>query len=250
MSFFSKLYTIIVHYKRFGFAGIRLLLQKKFRNKSCIKFSNPEYQYPIFLRNDTSDIQIFYQILFNKSYNFFYDTEPDVIFDLGANIGLASVYFTNKYPKTRIIAVEPERSNFDLLLKNTKNYDNISCYNNGIWYKKAFLEIEDNKADNWEYKVRETDNPNASSIKAITIDDLMNKLKINKIDILKIDIEGSEKELFEKNYECWLPKVNVIVIELHDRMRDYSSKSFFKALVNYNFSLSIQGENLICFMKY
>jgi hypothetical protein len=67
----------------------------------------------------------------------------------------------------------------------------------------------------------------------------------NSIDILKVDIEGSEKEVFELNYENWLPKCKAIVIELHDNMKQGTSKSVFKAISQYNFSFEMQDENLI-----
>jgi hypothetical protein len=77
----------------------------------------------------------------------------------------------------------------------------------------------------------------------------MRQHQCEKIDILKIDIEGSEKELFESDYETWLPKVTTLIIELHDRMREGSSLSFFRALTKYNFRLAVKGENLICTIK-
>ena len=66
---------------------------------------------------------------------------------------------------------------------------------------------------------------------------------MRKIDIMKIDIEGSEKELFESNYESWLPKVKTLIIELHDHMRKGA------ALSKYNFSLAVKGEDIVCFFN-
>ena len=57
------------------------------------------------------------------------------------------------------------------------------------------------------------------------------------------------KIVFESNFEKWLPKTKVIIIELHDRMRKGSSKAFFTALSNYNFSIAHRGENIIVFMN-
>ena len=62
---------------------------------------------------------------------------------------------------------------------------------------------------------------------------LYQPLKKNSIDILKIDIEGAEKELFMDNYKTWLGKTKVIVIELHDRLDKEISGIFFKAVNNY-----------------
>ena len=64
--------------------------------------------------------------------------------------------------------------------------------------------------------------------------------------MLKIDIEGAEKELFaDDNVQKWLPRVNVIAIELHDRMKHGCSYAFFKAISKHKWYFSLRGENLI-----
>lgn len=65
------------------------------------------------------------------------------------------------------------------------------------------------------------------------------------IDILKLDIEGSEKEVFESNYAYWLPRTRAIFLEMHDQMRKGASKAVFKAISEFNFSFSMNHENLI-----
>ena len=52
---------------------------------------------------------------------------------------------------------------------------------------------------------------------------------------MKIDIECAEKELFESNYENWLEKTNLIIIELHDRFRKRCSQSFYNATNHFKF---------------
>mgnify|MGYP000361339186 CR=1 FL=1 len=54
-------------------------------------------------------------------------------------------------------------------------------------------------------------------------------------DLLKIDIEGAEKELFSENTDYWLGKVNMIIIELHDWMRKDCSKNFYSAIKKYKY---------------
>ena len=76
-------------------------------------------------------------------------------------------------------------------------------------------------------------------------DVLMKKFNISQIDVLKIDIEGSEKELFESDYEEWLPNTRMLIIELHDGFRKGASKSFFNAISKYNFHMMKNDENLI-----
>ena len=111
------------------------------------------------------------------------------------------------------------------------------------------MEIKDVGLGNWGFMIEETNKSTPNSIKAFTINSIMEQFSLNHIDILKIDIEGSEKELFQEGYESWLSKTKVLIVELHDNMRDGCSKSFFKALNNYKHHIKYKGENIYVFMK-
>lgn len=98
--------------------------------------------------------------------------------------------------------------------------------------------------------VVEEDEANGT-IPAISIRSLMEKYKVDYIDVLKMDIEASEKQVFKDNYQEWLPKVKTIVIEFHDFMVPNCSRVFFEA-VNYsfkNYELKSKGENIIIVNK-
>lgn len=237
-------------YSRFGWKGIAFVFQQKRTKKSLIRFDYPKvFRYPIYIRKGTSDFPVFESVLAQHCYDINYGCSPEIIFDCGANIGLSTVFYANRFPAAKIIAIEPESANFELLKKNTEHYPNIHLYQAGLWNKVTGLKIEDHGYGAWGFMVREAPEGTPGAIKAISIPELMRQQQCEKIDILKIDIEGSEKELFERHYETWLPKVKTLVIELHDRMREGAALSFFKALTKYNFKLAIKGENIVCFLQ-
>lgn len=120
---------------------------------------------------------------------------------------------------------------------------------NGIWNKETWLDIIDTGLGSWGFSVKETNVQTSQSVKTISMNKLIQNHNITQIDILKIDIESAEIELFQSNYETWLPITKVIIIELHDWMREGCSKQFFGTLSKYNFSLSHKGENLLCYIK-
>jgi FkbM family methyltransferase len=246
--FINKLRNYLSYYRLFGWGGLNYLYQKRFKKDQVIEFSIPDAVHPIKLRNDSSDISAFYQIFYRKDYDLRYTVEPKTILDLGANIGLSVIYFKSRFPDATIIAVEPDPENFRMLQNNTQAYSNVHCLNYGIWNKQAFLEIKDPGFGKWALMLSETDQKSESTVEATSINDILAKFGIDKIDILKIDIEGSEKELFENNYEHWLPLVNTLIIELHDHMRPGCSKSFFKAMANFDFAMYHHGENMVCQM--
>jgi len=241
-------FLFIDFYKRYGWSGIQLYFRFSFSKTDKLKI--PGFSFPVSLRSNTSDIKAFKQILWKNSYDISLPEKPSIIIDAGANIGLASVYFSNKYPKAIIYAIEPESGNFKLLENNTQFYKNVVRYHNALSNKPNLqLQVIDNGHSNWGFTTEEAKNVEKSfiveTVHTITIDEIVQENNIEIIDLLKIDIEGAEKELFESNYQNWIPKTRCIVIELHDRLKPRSSHSFFKAISEYSFSFSQKGENLI-----
>src|ERR1041385_3761622 len=75
--------------------------------------------YPFYGRIGSSDWEVFIQIFVNQEYRCVEDIhDPELIIDCGANVGYASLYFLTKFPRAHIIAIEPDRANFDMLLRN------------------------------------------------------------------------------------------------------------------------------------
>jgi FkbM family methyltransferase len=240
----KKYYELKKHYRRYGLEGLDLY-RAIHSDKEQITFRANEYKHPVYLRNRTSDIQVFYQVLFKREYLLGQKFSPKVIIDLGSNIGLTSVFYKNIYPEATIIAVEADKGNYHVMSENLKDYENVYLYQKAIWNKSTLLSIEDNGLDHWGYEVKENNTSNKNVVESISMDQLIKNHNIELIDLLKIDIEGSEHELFENNYENWLPRVKTIVIELHDQMRANCSKSFFKAISGFNYKLSTFGENFL-----
>jgi FkbM family methyltransferase len=169
-----------------------------------------------------------------------------VIIDGGANIGLFTVLMKNLFPNARVICIEPDLENFDLLQRNVAPYSNIVCENSGIWHSNKRLKVYDkNNSGKWGIIVEE-DEANGT-VDSVSIDYLLEKHKFDHIDILKLDIEGSECEVFSSGFEKWLPKVEMLVVELHDRDREGCSHTFFSAVNSCfaSYRMSISGETLI-----
>jgi len=222
----------------FGFInGIYLYLKIRLGFVSSLKL--PGIKYPFMLRSGTTDIQVLYEVFLYKNYDVDF-TNPSVIIDAGANIGLFAIQIINNFPKAKIICIEPDIDNFKILLENTSKYKNIICLNSGLWNKDTKLNVYDKyNSGKWGMVVEE-DKINGT-VSAISMNTLIENYSIKKIDILKIDIETSEKELFMDNYENWLPKVKTVLIELHDWLKDDCSRSFFnaidKSVLKYKYSI-------------
>ena len=104
--------------------------------------------------------------------------------------------------------------------------------------------VEDGKGGKeWAFQVRECREGEKPHLYGESIDQLLRKSGFESIDILKIDIETSEKILFSRNYDSWLGKVKNMVIELHNQECE---DVFFKAMSGYDYDLSRSGELTVC----
>jgi FkbM family methyltransferase len=232
---FIKAYGVITGHK----------LYNQLKSGDLESISLPNILYPIKLRPNTSDLHVFHQVFVRKEYNFKQNTTPNIIIDAGSNIGLYAIWMKNKYPNSAIICIEPDPENFAILKENLAAYSNIHFEQKGLWNKNTKLHVWDKYNEGkWAIVVEEKPDGN---IDAISITSLLEKYKYDTIDILKIDIETSEKQLFSSNYESWLPLCKRIVIEFHDRILPGCSQSFFTAIdsLKLKYKLSRSGENNI-----
>ena len=203
------------------------------------------------MRIDDSDIRVFKQIFVDNEYDSLNLPETaNTIVDLGANIGLSALFFVKKYPNAHIIAVEPDTVNFEFMKRNLEDYSNhVALLQAAIWPSDGEVSLVEHDESNeglgaWGYRTETLTEGAEASVSAISIPTLMNQFSMDFIDILKVDIEGAEYELFEKDYESWLDKVGLIIIETHDRFKPNSEAMVRNALNGRFTELPLKGENL------
>lgn len=228
----------------FGFVpGVAAYVRIKVLKRKS--FYVPGLSHPIFYRPGTVDVSTFREIFLRQEYaiNLPETLKPKVIIDAGANIGFTSLFFLRRYAPERIISLEPDSGNFELLKKNTEKYPAIVPVQKALWYKEGAIEIIDKGYGLRGFTVEDAIN-SKTSLPATTFDNVLTTHKLETIDIVKMDIEGSEKEVFEGDTR-WLANTRCLIIELHDRMKPGCSKAVFEAINRYNFDFSIRGENLV-----
>ena len=244
--YFIRLLTYTL---RFGLLdGILIFI--KLQSNRFSKFRIPAFKNEIFVRPYTSDANVFEQIFVHYEYDLEIGYPPQIIVDLGANIGLSALFFSMKFPQAKVIAVEPDKENFSCLKKNTCLLDNVISIHAAVWDKKTEVRISDKyNYGKWGMVVEEVVDKTEplNRIESITVEEIMKINNIAKIDILKIDIESAEFQLFSSGFELWLPKVKVVLIELHDSMKSGTSKVFFDAITAsmHSYRVIPKGENLI-----
>ena len=136
-----------------------------------------------------------------------------VVMDVGANIGLASLYFKD-WAKT-IYALEPNPRNYECLVENTKAYPHIKTFNVGLAAKTATEELRSGEP----YPIAESlfgEGPVKTSVNLVSIEQFMNEQKIEHVDLLKMDTEGAEYIIFpSEGFSKMAPKIDYIIGEAH-----------------------------------
>lgn len=205
----------------------------------------------ILIANNSSDAQVFEQIYLNEEYGSILKLliekkiEPTLMIDAGANIGLTSLYFKSHFPDLRIITLEPSESTFNRLTQNIQlnNYSKVINVNKGLWSKSTKLKADRTFRDgeDWSFRLVEAGPTEQPFFESTCVQDIISEFSLDKIDFLKIDIEGGEDNVFA--YGCditWLDKVLVIAIEIHDEFK--CRERIESMLTKHNFDLSHSGE--------
>jgi len=173
------------------------------------------------------------------------ETGSALVLDLGANIGVASRYFTNIYPDARIVAVEPSSKNLELLKVNTSKTPQVKVVHGAVGASSGKVSLFDSGSGNNAFRTFGDESQITETVDCYSVRDILNANPDSVPFLVKIDIEGAEKNLFASNHD-WIDEFKVIVIETHDWMLHGQavSSNLLAALGGRNRDLVFQGENL------
>jgi FkbM family methyltransferase len=190
------------------------------------------------------------EIFFDEIYLLNSLTEPLLIIDAGAHIGLASVWFRSQYPNAHIIAIEPNWMTYELLKENIEinQINNIELINVALGKNKGSRELFFEEGDDGWNSIasfnkggwRGDRDQSSIKVRVNTLSEIIDRLSI-PIDILKLDIEGAEQSvLFE--VQKHLNIIRNIIIEFHP-VKGNSLKKITKYLRNNGFKVEIINDN-------
>ena len=183
-------------------------------------------------KKNSSDIQVYEQVFLKKEYKALADLILDsgkpehirFVIDAGANIGFTSIYLHQFFPLAHFIVIEPDEKNFEQMKKNFQlnSIENTEMLLSGLWTSDGWLQInrDADSGKEWSYRVTASDKP--TTLKSISFSTILNNSEFSIIDILKIDIEGGEAELFsiEAIISPVLQKTRFLAMEIHDHLAD------------------------------
>lgn len=201
------LYRFITNpfYRRFIFYSIFYGTKKRFV-KTNFSFNGLN----IFAPDTLSFIWQYKEIFADQSYKFKTDSDKPIIYDCGANIGISCLYFSKNYPTAKVKAFEAD-PNIAKILKqnlNINHIDSVELIKKAVWINNGEIEISLEGSDGASIYSK----TNVVKVECVRLKDLLESE--DRVDLLKIDIEGAEYEVI-LDCQYSLKNVNNIFIEFH-----------------------------------
>jgi FkbM family methyltransferase len=169
------------------------------------------------------------------------------IVDAGANIGIETIRMRYFHPRARVLAIEPDAENYAVLRKNAEQDAELTeVLPYGVWPTETGLKLLPGTS-NEGFSVRPAEPHETADVHAITMNAILESVG-GEIDVLKMDIEGAEYEVFGQNTE-WVNHVKAFVFECPDRDRPGAAFQIFRAVGHLPLDTFISGENLVMIRK-
>jgi FkbM family methyltransferase len=190
-------------------------------------------KYRFLVRRRTSDEIVARQVLFRGEYESLIQMISRLeglasiksIVDAGANVGFATIYLLGHCPAATCYSIEPEAKNFEALLENIRvnDFQNVFPIKAALWGVNEYVGLSRDFRDgaDWSVQARRQEGSDGQGlVRGVTLHQLIEELCLPQVDVLKVDIEGAEAEVFSTRAapEKFLSKVKFLAMEIHEEM--------------------------------
>ncbi|KUK77019.1 MAG: Methyltransferase FkbM family protein [candidate division WS6 bacterium 34_10] len=189
------------------------------------------------------------EIFTNDCYYFYTNKEQPLIIDVGAYIGLSVLYFKKLYPNSKIVAFEPNPIAFNILKENLfiNNITDVELHQSAILNKEGEKELYIDNTDLERYSVasfnKDAWNREVVSKKVRVKIEKLNKYLDKEIDMLKLDVEGSEQVILN-DIKSQYSNIKNIIFEYHPTSNQKLDKIIEMLSKEYNLEIYYEGKLL------
>jgi FkbM family methyltransferase len=196
----------------------------------------PGIDKPLVVRKGTTDTLVFNQVFITRRFKpllSLVSWQPKLIIDGGAYVGYSSVMFAARFPSAKVLAIEPDRSNYRVLVENAG--EGVKAIYAGVGSESGNIKVTNREGGHWGLKTESTSAADPDAVRVLTISELLSSADADGIDILKLNVEGAEKDIFSGNCE-WLARTRLMMIDLHDHMQPGCSEAVYSAAKRFGFT--------------
>ncbi|MFM8711080.1 MAG: FkbM family methyltransferase, partial [Sphingomonadales bacterium] len=253
-----SVYRRFIGYPLRTFWTLRTLQQKRLINSIHHHADTVVFDYGIFRqlrarRFPHSDLEVLQQIILDQEYGFAVEwlraTKKEEhalrIVDAGANVGYTSLYFLAAFPGASLVAIEPDPDNYKVLEHN------LRCASSGAAAQavqaallsrsgiSVTIDRQGGDKKDWSFSVRPSTAP--TGVNSIAVKKILDRTGWDRLDILKIDIEGSEADVFSEQADLsYLQHTRLVLVEIHDDKAD--RQLIHRLLSRHGFSIEERSE--------
>lgn len=195
---------------------------------------------------NSSNLGIINEVFFYQDYlKHFKSTNPQIIFDIGANVGYFTIFAKSHFPSAKVYSFEPFAQSFELLNEQIKlnKLSNVFTFKKAVAQKTGTAELSIVGDCGENTLVKTTKAREVSKIETISLEDVFNKENIENCDFLKIDCEGSEYEIFYNLPKHLFSKIKHLAMETHNLDQQQFNREALASFLK-NQGLEIIIENL------
>jgi FkbM family methyltransferase len=195
----------------------------------------------------TSDLWTFDGIFVRREYDVPLPEDTRLVVDAGANVGLTALYFAWRFPAARVLALEPDPENFAQLCRNVAGEDRIEPVRAALWGREGRVRLTDPGQGAWALRTEEIrgygrgrregaggECRDRGPVPAVTLEALLASHGLDRVDVLKLDIEGAEREVLA-GASAWMDRVRAVVVELHESLAPGATAAFQAAVADLPF---------------
>ena len=208
--------------REFGMRGAIQIVNNRRSNHKISTVYCPQVWSKLHYRRGTADFGQLRRIIGRLDMPRIH-VDRGLIVDAGANVGYTTALFAHWSPKSQVVAIEPDTSNFETLCLNTQNFSNVRAVNGCLWHRPAQLAIVDKSVSTVAYQFSQ--DPSGKT-QAHTVQQICEAAGSDRINLLKMDIEGAEREIFRECSRDIVNLVDFLLVELHERYAEGTIAAF------------------------
>jgi len=166
---------------------------------------------------------IFQEMFIRGEYDFPELAQAETVFDIGANIGLFSCFTSLKNPRAKIHSFEPDLGNYRVLEKNLDQLDaSVELNHSAVASNAGELEFFSAEFGGWSsaFGVLGAEDAKSYKVPAIVLSEYISQHSIERIDFMKVDVEGSEYDILIGDDQLWETEIKCLVVEIDRTPRD------------------------------
>jgi FkbM family methyltransferase len=168
--------------------------------------------------SDLSELWVLREVFVLEHYALPSDVAPEVIVDLGSNVGISVLYFASRFPRARIVAVEAEPDAYARLRANTGHLERVTPVHAAIADHDGEAVIFSGDESWGASTIRAPEHSQQRVVPAMTLDRLAAVHRLDRIDLLKMDVEGAEVPIVRTAQA--LRRAGTVIFEFHREHSD------------------------------